>query len=133
MGKTLYREIRAFGSFYLHQLFRRGLTEIKKIDNQLKSIIGKYNFIINNVNFDDELLLNKENILKPKDFINSLSEIEILLIGEQHFINEQEQFLINFYDEILKKGFNTICLEVPEKNQINLKLSSLFYIFVFPQ
>ena len=76
-------------------LLLNDLTEIKKIDNQLKSIIGKYNFIINNVNFDDELLLNKENILKPKDFINSLSEIEILLIGEQHFINEQEQFLIN--------------------------------------
>jgi hypothetical protein len=97
-------------------------TELIKLDNLLKTKFEKYNLVINNVNSDVALPINNENVLSEEDFINTLSDVEILLFGEQHFISEQEQFLIKIYEKLLRIGFKTICLEIPEKNQKKLDL-----------
>jgi hypothetical protein len=97
-------------------------TELIKLDNLLKTKFERYNLVINNVNSDVALPINNENILSEEDFINTLSDVEILLFGEQHFISAQEQFLIKIYEKLLRIGFKTIRLEIPEKNQKNLDL-----------
>lgn len=91
-----------------------------KIDETLKKHNSDYNFIKNNIYLRSlkECKFPVESSLT--EFEADLKNSDILLVGEQHFIFEQEDFLIKNFEKLYSLGFHTICLEVPKKFQSEL-------------